>query len=144
MGTCEMGRVVVEVRIENLKDAWEVEKGERPANQARTVTIPDALVDTGATQLSLPTRFIKQLGLEKRRERPVRTSAGPRIASVYEPVRLTIQDRDCTVDVWEVGDDVPTLIGQIPLEATDFIVDPSSQRLIGNPAHGGEWIGEMY
>jgi hypothetical protein len=32
--------------------------------------------------------------------------------------------------------DAPVLIGQIPLECFDFVVDPNSQRLIGNPAQG--------
>jgi hypothetical protein len=36
------------------------------------------------------------------------------------------------------------LIGQIPLETLDFVVDPVGQKLIGNPAHGGEHIYEWY
>jgi hypothetical protein len=63
---------------------------------------------------------------------------------VYDPVRLTIMDRDCTVDVMEVPDGFPALVGQIPLGFLDFVVDPRSPRLIGNPAHGGEHIIEMY
>ena len=43
----------------------------------------------------------------------------------------------------EVPDSVPPLIGQVPLELLDFVVDPGSQQLIGNPAHGGEHIVEM-
>jgi clan AA aspartic protease len=144
METREMGRVVVEARIENMKDLWEVESGQRAANEARNVTITDALIDTGATGLSLPSRFIQQLGLSKTRERRLRTANGPRNASVYEAVRLTIQGRDCVVEVTEVDDDIPTLIGQIPLEWLDFVVDPRNQRLIGNPAHGGEWTLEAY
>jgi len=144
METQEMGRVVVEARIENLKDAWEAERGLRAPGDVRTVTVDDALVDTGATTLSLPSRLVKLLGLEQIRETRVRTSAGPRSAPVREPVRLYIQGRDCVVEVLEVGDDVPTLIGQIPLEWMDFVVDPRSQRLIGNPAHGGHWTAEMY
>jgi hypothetical protein len=46
--------------------------------------------------------------------------------------------------VAEVPDDCPVLIGQIPLEVLDFVVDPVGQRLIGNPAHGGEQMLEMY
>jgi hypothetical protein len=41
-------------------------------------------------------------------------------------------------------DDCPVLIGQVPLEVLDFVVDPQGQRLIGNPAHGGEQILEIY
>jgi hypothetical protein len=44
----------------------------------------------------------------------------------------------------EVPDGVPVLIGQIPLEFLDFVVDPVRQRLIGNPAHGGEHVLELY
>jgi hypothetical protein len=59
-------------------------------------------------------------------------------------VRLTIQGRHCPVDVLEVPDDVPVLIGQIPLENLDLVVDPRGGKLIGNPAHGGEHAFEMY
>jgi clan AA aspartic protease len=139
-----MGRVVVEARVENLKDLWEIERGMRAAADARSVTISDALVDTGATGLSLPAKYVRQLGLAKVRTRTLRTANGPRDATMYEAVRLTIQGRDCVVEVTEVHDDVPTLVGQIPLESLDFVVDPCGQRLIGNPAHGGEWTWEQY
>jgi predicted aspartyl protease len=144
METREMGRVVVEARIENMKDLWEVESGQRAADEARSVTITDALIDTGVTGLSLPSKFIQQLGLSKTREFRLHTSGGPRSVSVYEAVRLTILDRDCTVDVVEAGDGLPSVIGQIPLGAMDFVVDSTRQRLIGNPAHGGQWVSEAY
>lgn len=44
----------------------------------------------------------------------------------------------------ETHEDCPVLIGQVPLELLDFVVDPKTQRLIGNPAHGGEQTYEMY
>ena len=59
-------------------------------------------------------------------------------------MRLAIQGRECPCDVTELPDDCPVLIGQIPLELLDFVVDPVNQRLIGNPAHGGEHILELY
>jgi predicted aspartyl protease len=144
MESREMGRVTVEARIDNVKDAWEVEKGDRAPADARSVTVPDALIDTGATFLSLPAQLIRQLGLGKLRERLLRTAAGPRMAAMYDPVRLSIQDRDCLMEVVEIDDEAPVLIGQLPLEAMDFVVDPGRQRLIGNPAHGGEWQIEAY
>ena len=144
MENSDMGRVVVEAIVENLRDAWEVERGALAANDARKVTIDDALVDTGASSFSLQRKYVQALGLKKVGEKPVRTSAGPRVAALFEAVRLTIQGREMTVDVLEVDDDVPTLIGQIPLEYLDFVVDPRDQRLVGNPAHGGEQVFEMY
>jgi predicted aspartyl protease len=106
--------------------------------------VPDALVDTGATLLSLPTRLIRELGLTARRKRKVISSTGAAEATVYDVVRLTIQDRDCPVEVIEVPDDVPVLIGQLPLENHDLVVDLQARRLTGNPAHGGEQVFELY
>jgi predicted aspartyl protease len=144
MEIATMGRVTVEARIENIDDLYEVEKGERTADAVRSVTVPDALVDTGATALSLPKRYVAQLGLRKSRTRTARTPAGTVSFNQYLPVKLTVQGRDCYTEVCEVPDDCPVLIGQIPLEILDFVVDPVGQQLIGNPAHGGEQMIELY
>jgi len=36
------------------------------------------------------------------------------------------------------------LIGQVPLEMLDFVVDPPGQKLIGNPDHGGKQMIDMF
>jgi predicted aspartyl protease len=144
MGSETMGRVLTEATIENLKDLWDAERGLSPPEKVRRITVADALVDTGATLLSLPTRLIRQLGLTPRRKRKVKSSSGSTEAVLYEAVRLTIQDRDCPTEVMEVPDDVPVLIGQLPLENLDLVVDVRDRRLTGNPAHGGEQVFELY
>lgn len=106
-----MGRVVVAATIENLGDLQNVRAGELSADRVRRVEIHDALVDTGATMLSMPRRLIEQLGLFPLRTRPVHTSSGSRMAQVFGTVRLTIQGRDCPSDVIEVSDDCPVLVG---------------------------------
>ena len=139
-----MGRVLTEATIENLQDAFDAKRQMISAEQVRRVTVPDARVDTGATLLSLPTRLIRQLGLEEQYRKRVRSSVGVSEAGVYDAVRLIIQGRICTMDVMEVPDDTPVLIGQLPLEQLDFVVDMRSHSLIGNPAHGGEHMFELY
>ena len=139
-----MGRVIVHAKIENLEDLYEANRGRLDAEQARSIEIDDALVNTGATMLSLPKRHIDQLGLRRHRTRKATPAAGIAEFGVYEAVRLTIQDRDCTIDVMEVPDVCPVLIGQIPLEMLDFVVDPVGQRLIGNPAHNGEHMVDLF
>lgn len=139
-----MGRVTTEATIENLEDLFAADRGALPRDQVRRVIVTDALVDTGATLLSLPSRMIRELGLTKKFTKKVSSSLGPGQADVYGVVRLTIQGRDCPLDVVEVPDSVPVLIGQIPLEYMDFVIDPRAQRLTGNPAHGGEHILELY
>lgn len=144
METEFMGRVLTEATIENLKDLWAIEQGLMMSSEARKFTVSDALVDTGATLLSLPTRLIQQLGLNQTASKRVTSSTGVAEAAMYEAVRLTIQGRTCTMDVMEVPDSVPVLIGQLPLEHLDFVIDPRNRVLTGNPAHGGEHIYELY
>jgi hypothetical protein len=115
METTGMGRVLTEAVLENLEDLW-----------------------------ALPTRLIQQLGLGKTSSKRVTSSAGLAEANVYDAVRLTIQGRTCTMDVMEVPDTVPVLIGQLPLEHLDLVVDLRSRTLIGNPAHGGEHVYELF
>jgi clan AA aspartic protease len=139
-----MGRVLVEAKVENVVDLYLAKKGAILDEEVRRVEIAEALVDTGATTLSMPGKLIQQLGLDPLKTRQARTTAGVVSFNVFGAARLTIQGRDCTVDVTEVPDDCPVLIGQVPLELLDFIVDPKNHRLIGNPEHGGEQMLEMY
>jgi predicted aspartyl protease len=144
METKEMGRVTTEATIENLQDVYDVHRAQLADADVRRFVIDDALVDTGATLLSMPGRMIQQLGLEKTGTRRVSSSTGGGEADMYSAVRLTIMDRSCTMDVMEVPDDVPVLIGQIPLEHLDLVIDMREHKLIGNPAHGGEHVYELY
>jgi predicted aspartyl protease len=144
METATVGKVIVAAKIENLFDIEEVFKGRISEDQVRRLDVDDAMVDTGATSLSLPKRLIAQLGLRQLRTGLARTAGGMTTFGIYSPVRLTVQGRDCTVEVAELPDECPPLIGVIPLEILDFVVNPKSQTLIGNPEHGGEQIFDMF
>ena len=104
----------------------------------------EALVDTGATRLYLQTNTIRALGLKKESEVSSKTTNGLRRRAVYQPVRLELMGRHGAFEVVEVDDDVPNLLGQVPLEVLDFVIDPKRQRLLPNPAHGGEQMTEEY
>ena len=144
METETMGRVLVTARIENMEDLLAVRLGVKTPDQVRFIEVTDALVDTGASTLSLPSRMIAHLGLDFVRSQRMRSAMGSGQTQVYGTARLTIQGRACPTDVLEVPDDCPVLIGQIPLEAMDWVVDLTGRQLIGNPAHGGELIYEVY
>jgi predicted aspartyl protease len=139
-----MGKVVVAAKIENLLDLYEVSKGTFKPEQVRLVEVTDALADTGATHLSLPQRYVQQLGLQHYRIRRARTASGIGDFEMYGMVRLTVQGRDCNLEVAPVPDHCPVLIGQVPLEMLDFVVDPIGQRLLGNPEHGGEHMMDLF
>ena len=143
MGIQTMGQVVVTAKVENLSDVYLAEQGFLTSDKIRWVQKDNAVVDTGATFVSLPPSLIKQLGLRFVRSRQAKTAAGVFSFNLYSAVRLTIQDRECISDVCEVPEDCPVLIGVLPLEAMDFVVDPTNRRLMGNPAHGGENMIDM-
>ena len=139
-----MGEVLVAARIENLLDAYAAAKGQIAAGDVRKVEVDDALVDTGASGLSMPRTLLATLGLDFIRNRTAMTASGPAEVRTFGPAKLTIQGRDCPFDVTELPDGCPVLIGQIPLEAMDWVADMPNRRVIGNPAHGGEQVIEIY
>jgi predicted aspartyl protease len=137
-----MGKVIVKIKLTNLKDAFLKEAGARKA-KPRTLEA-DALVDTGATRLYLKPSVIKKLGLVRTDTVRSQTTNGEVIRYKYEPVALELMGRRENFDVIEVPENVPNLLGQVPLEVLDLVVDSKSQRLIPNPAHGGEQMTEEY
>jgi hypothetical protein len=103
MGTAPVGKVITHATIENLMEADEAERGQRSLDDVRRVQVEDALVDTGATMLSLSTSLIQQRGLRNVRTRSARTAGGMRQFDVYEAVQLTVQGRQCDCEVPEHG-----------------------------------------
>lgn len=142
MKTSPTGRVVVAAKVENLHDLEQVETGVLRPDQVRTIEVDDAFIDPRSTMLAMPRRLIGRLGLRPGRRAPM--VAGNADALVYGIVRLTVQGRDCNVEVLEVPDEGPVIIGLVPLTLLDFVIDPAGQRLIGNPAHGGEQMIELF
>ena len=139
-----MGRVTAEALIENLKDLWDVEEGRRTSDQVRRLSDSQRLgghrrepiIDADEPDSS--TR--PESNRYEESDQQHRTRAG----EVIGLVRLTVMGRDCRVDVLEVLDGVPVLIGQIPLENLDLVVNPCNHTLMGNPEHGGEHMYELY
>ena len=127
-----MGKVLVAARVENVGDLLAADQGRLAPAEVRAVEVTNALVDTGATGLSMPRSLLETLGLKYLRTRKAISSAGPMEVRVFGTARLTVQGRDCPVDVTELPDGCPVLIGQIPLEAMDFVVDMPMRRLVGS------------
>ncbi len=138
-----MGRVVATVTVENNEDRLRVDRGELSPDRVRRITV-DALVASGATFLCLSGSLIRQLGLPFDRVRETRTISGVMKLNIYSGARIEIQGRTCTDEVMELPEGRQALLGQIPLEKLDWWIDVPSQRLVGNPEHGGHWMAEAY
>ena len=137
-----MGKVVVKIKLTNN---FELEMKRRKLRKEKPSSVEvEALVDTGATRLYLKPSVIRALGLGKIDEIISQTTNGPKKRSVYETVRLEVQGRHGDFNVVDIGEEVPNLIGQIPLEYLDFVVDSKNRKLIPNPEHGDKQMSEEY
>jgi clan AA aspartic protease len=122
------------IKLTNSYDEEYVARGDLPANRVRSTEI-EALVDTGATMMVLPADAVSRLGLLPAGYRKVRYADG-RTAEVpwVSGVGITILGRQTVTNALVEAAGTIALIGQIPLEELDLLVDPKSRELRVNPA----------
>ncbi len=130
------------IKFINLSDLFLVQVGAMDPEDVRRLTVEDALVDTGATRLCLPTSLIEHLGLRAVDKRTARTAAGIVERAIYSEVEYTLLERSSTIRVTDLPEGSPVLIGHMVLEELDLCVD-MKRGLIYNPAHGDDWIEEQ-
>lgn len=120
-----MGRIISSVKIENLSD---------PAKSLRC----DALVDTGASYMILPSAWRDRLGdLEEIETLELQTATQETAkGSICGPVRIQIEgfrpiyNEVCFVDMKPDEGSYEPLIGYIVLEQSQAAVDMLGHRLI--------------
>lgn len=112
-----MGHVRVPLHISN------------PDDPERSVVVPDALVDTGATWTSVPRRLVSDLGLRQVGTIRVRTAAGPQeLEQSY--AQLELEGKSVVTNI-SVSDTLDTVfIGVTTLESLGFAVDPVKGQLV--------------
>jgi len=126
-----MGTVYAEITLKNTLDAAQVRAGHLKEQDLRSATVT-ALVDTGAMMMTITEELYKTLGLSKVGERIVRTANGQRIAcTVTEPVDIHWKDRSSSQRAIVVPGAETVLLGAIPLEEMDLMVNPVTQELVG-------------
>ena len=93
-----------------------------------------ALVDTGALELCIPRLVATQLRLRKVEERKVTLADGRvEIVDYVAPVKVEAFGRNAVTGALVMGDMV--LLGAVPMESMDVLIDPARQQLIPNPAN---------
>lgn len=115
-----MGIVRADIRLMNVAHP---ELGEIDAR---------ALVDTGAFNLCLPAHVALQLKLEKFYDRELIFADGRReIVPYCGGVRVETMGRGCVTGACVFGTEV--LLGALPMEDMDLIVDPRALTIRPNP-----------
>jgi len=91
-----------------------------------------ALVDTGSLHLCVPEHVALQLKLDRLYEREVTVADGSRRLCPYVgPLEIHFDGRACFTGALILGDVV--LLGAVPMEDMDLVVDPARQRVAVNP-----------
>jgi clan AA aspartic protease len=123
-----MGAVMQKVKLTNSYDAERVRRGELAADAIRSLEI-DALVDTGATTLALPADVAERLDLTIVEETTVRLADGSVVPTKRVLVELDILGRNMVTTAFVMPTGTTPLIGQIPLEELDLVVEPRDHSL---------------
>jgi clan AA aspartic protease len=124
---------MAQLKLTNIVDQQYAADGILAPEAVRTETI-EALVDTGATLLILPADVVQRLGFVQGGRRPVRYANGT-VEEVpwVRAVGIEILGREMTCDALVVPTGNAALVGQIPLEGLDLVVDPKSGDVMPNP-----------
>lgn len=136
-------RHTTEVKLVNLADLILAKEGVIRTEEVRRVTVEDALVDTGASRLSLPKPIIELLGLTPVGRLPSKTANGNVMRTVYSGVEFTIMERSDIIQVTDLPADAPVLVGHIILAKLALCLH-IQKGLIYNPDYGDEWIEEAW
>ena len=92
----------------------------------------NALVDTEAATLCIPEHVAFQLKLEQIEQREVTTADGkPHVVAYVGPVQVNFHRRTCFTGAFVLGDAV--LMGAIPMEDMDLVIEPATQKVTVNP-----------
>ncbi|WP_211293232.1 aspartyl protease [Brunnivagina elsteri] len=132
----KMGKVTTTITVTNQIDQTLAERGFIPAEQIRSITLHDVLVDTGATRLCLPANIISDLGLPLQGEVDVKIAIGIQKVRIFKMLNLSVEEREGTFNCIELPEDSEPLLGLIPLEDLGLEPDLQNQKLRVLPVEG--------
>ena len=133
-----MGVVRAEITLRNAVDVGNCRRNLMKEPEIRQ-TVVQAVVDTGAMNLVINEKLRRQLGLGVMGTKEVTLADNTkRMIKIAEPVEIYWKNRSMICQPWVVNAG-RILLGVIPLEHMDLMVDPVSQTLVG--VHGDKEVG---
>ena len=128
-----MGLVHANIEIINGDDLALVRRGYLREDKVKKIQV-NALVDTGAYMLAINENLKIQLDLHKVDEQEAELADGTlKRLDVVGPVEIKFKNRRCSCDAMVLPGKSQILLGAIPMEDMDILVDPKKQELIVNP-----------
>jgi clan AA aspartic protease len=137
-----MGTFKEEITLENIKDRGFAERGYIKESEIRTLKV-EAMPDTGAWTLVINEDVRQELGLTiKETSQSTLADGKANTYGITEGVEIRWKDRYTVLPAVVVPDAKDILLGALPLEAMDLMVDPVHQRLVG--VHGDQPLHVLY
>jgi clan AA aspartic protease len=132
-GAKKMGLVYADIELIRADDLALYRHGILPEDQIKHMRV-SALVGSGAYMLCINDRIKAQLDLRVIEEQNVRLADDTEMkVEVVGPVEIRFENRRATVDAYVIPGNAEPLLGVIPIEDLDVVIDPKQQRLIVNP-----------
>ena len=129
-----MGLVYAEIELINYSDVAVAKRGYGTQEDIRRVTV-NSLVDTGAYMLVISENIKTQLGLDiTGREVATLADGTESTLDVAGPVEVRFKNRHTIVEALVVPGNALVLLGAIPMEGLDVIVDPNKGTLMLPPS----------
>jgi clan AA aspartic protease len=126
-----MGLTYTTIQLTNVGDIETFQRGFIQENEIRTKEI-SALVDTGALTLVISVEVCRELGLRIEEFRSAVLANGQREeVPITSAVEVRVGGRKTVVNAAVTGSEA--LLGAIPLEGLDLVVDPIKQILVPHP-----------
>ena len=108
-------------------------KGQIAKNKVKKMKV-EALVDSDAYMLCINENILHQLELDIIDTRPAQLADGSiRDLDVAGPIELHFENRRTITQALVLPGDSQVLLGSIPMEDLDVIIDPKRQKLMVNP-----------
>ena len=128
-----MGLVYAEIELISGDDLVLYRRGFLSEDKIKRMKT-SALVDSGAYMLVINEHIKEQLDLSFIEEQVFRLADESELrAEIVGPVEVKFQNRSTTVRAAVLPGNAEVLLGSIPMEDLDVVIDPKQQRLIVNP-----------
>jgi clan AA aspartic protease len=132
-GEKKMGHTYADIELISVDDLVLHRHGFLPEERIKRMRVT-ALVDSGSYMLVINDHIKQQLDLPVLEERTARLANETEVrAQIVGPVEIRFENRRTTAEAVLFRGNVEPLLGVIPMEDMDVIIDPKQQRLIVNP-----------
>ena len=130
-----MGLVYADIELISGDDLSSVRRGYIAEDAVRRIVVR-ALVDSGSYLLGVNETIKAQLSLRVLRKQVAQLADSTTVTlDVVGPVELRFANRSCTVDAVVLPGDSEVLLGAIPMEYMDVVIDALEGTLKVNPLH---------